>query len=54
MATERGIELELTEDSWLGDAPDKVQALTTILGNLIDNAFDAVGVHGVDPGSGAG
>jgi two-component system CitB family sensor kinase len=47
VATERGIELELTEDSWLGDVPAKSQALTTILGNLIDNAFDAVGgVHG--------
>jgi len=42
VAGERGVELELTEDTWLGDTPDKVQALTTILGNLIDNAFDAV------------
>ena len=41
-ASERGIELELTEESWLGDAPDKAQALTTIVGNLIDNAFDAL------------
>jgi two-component system CitB family sensor kinase len=41
-ASERGITLELTDDSWLGDAPDKVQALTTILGNLIDNACDAL------------
>jgi len=43
VAAERGIKLELTEDSWLGDVPAKSQALTTILGNLIDNAFDAVG-----------
>ena len=42
VAAERGVELELTEDTWLGDTPAKVQALTTILGNLVDNAFDAV------------
>ena len=41
-AAERGIELRLSEDTLLGNAPDKVQALTTILGNLLDNAFDAV------------
>ncbi len=50
VAGERGVELELTEDTWLGDTPDKVQALTTILGNLIDNAFDAVSGPGVDTG----
>ena len=57
VAGERGVELELTEDTWLGDTPDKVQALTTMLGNLIDNAFDAVSGPGVDPrqaGAGAG
>lgn len=43
VADERGIELELAEESWLGDVPVKSQALTTILGNLIDNALDAVG-----------
>ncbi|MBR7831466.1 Spo0B domain-containing protein, partial [Actinospica sp. MGRD01-02] len=42
VAAERGIDLVLTEDSWLGDVPVKSQAVTTILGNLIDNAFDAV------------
>jgi two-component system CitB family sensor kinase len=42
VAAERGIDLVLTEDSWLGDIPVKSQAVTTILGNLIDNAFDAV------------
>jgi len=41
-ASERGIDLRLSEETWLGEAPEKVQALTTILGNLIDNAFDAV------------
>ena len=43
VAAERGIELELARESWLGDVPAKSQALTTILGNLIDNALDAVG-----------
>jgi two-component system CitB family sensor kinase len=42
VAAERGIELVLTDDTWLGDIPVKSQAVTTILGNLIDNAFDAV------------
>jgi two-component system CitB family sensor kinase len=41
-ASERGIDLALSDDTWLGESPEKVQALTTILGNLIDNAFDAV------------
>jgi two-component system, CitB family, sensor kinase len=46
-AGERGVRLEFGEDTWLGEAPEKVQALTTILGNLIDNALDAVaGVAG--------
>lgn len=43
VAAERGIELAVSEESWMGDVPEKSQALTTILGNLIDNAFDAVG-----------
>lgn len=53
VAAERGIELELADESWLGDVPVKSQALTTILGNLIDNALDAVsGVRrdGQEPG----
>lgn len=41
-ASERGIRLEITDDTWLGETPEKSQALTTIIGNLIDNAFDAV------------
>jgi two-component system CitB family sensor kinase len=53
VAVERGIELELAEDSWLGDVPVKSQALTTILGNLIDNALDAVGgARSADQGPG--
>ncbi|MGN6161168.1 MAG: ATP-binding protein [Marmoricola sp.] len=42
VASERGISLELTDDSWMGDAPERVQAVTTILGNLIDNSLDAL------------
>lgn len=41
-AAERGVRFVVTEDSWLGDVPDRVQALTTILGNLVDNALEAV------------
>lgn len=41
-ATERGIDLVIAPETKLGEAPDRVQALTTILGNLIDNAFDAL------------
>lgn len=41
VAAERGVELTLTEDSWFGESPNHVQAVLTILGNLIDNAIDA-------------
>jgi two-component system CitB family sensor kinase len=41
-AGELGIELAVTPETRLGAAPGRVQALTTVLGNLIDNAFDAV------------
>ena len=41
-AGEHGVELVIAPETSLGEAPGKVQALTTILGNLIDNAFDAV------------
>jgi two-component system CitB family sensor kinase len=41
-ANELGIELVVTPETALGEAPGRVQALTTILGNLIDNAFDAL------------
>ncbi|MGN6324576.1 ATP-binding protein [Pseudolysinimonas sp.] len=41
-AGERGITLSVDPDSRLGRAPHHVQALTTVLGNLIDNAFDAL------------
>ena len=41
-ASERGIELAISPETWLGDMPGRVQALTTIVGNLVDNAFDAL------------
>lgn len=41
-ANELGIELVVTPDTVVGPAPERLQALTTILGNLIDNAFDAL------------
>jgi two-component system CitB family sensor kinase len=48
-ASERGLSLEISDDTWLSDSPQRLQALTTILGNLIDNAFDALAGR---PGSG--
>jgi two-component system CitB family sensor kinase len=41
-ASERGIDLVIAPDTWLGDSPQRIQALTTIVGNLVDNAFDAL------------
>lgn len=41
-ASERGIAFTVTEDSWLSETPLKPQALTTILGNLIDNALESL------------
>ncbi|MDQ2849602.1 MAG: sensor histidine kinase [Actinomycetota bacterium] len=41
-ANERGIQLEVSGDTWLGEAPDRLQLLTMVLGNLIDNAMDAL------------
>ena len=46
-ASERGLALEISDDTWLGESPQKLQALTTIIGNLVDNAFEALaGVPG--------
>ena len=41
-ASERGIHLEIAPDTWLSESPDKVQALSTVVGNLVDNAMEAV------------
>jgi two-component system, CitB family, sensor kinase len=47
-ASERGLAFEITDDTWLGESTQRPQALTTILGNLIDNAFEALsGASGV-------
>jgi len=42
IAAERGILLEVTEDSRLDHPGPDPQALLTIVGNLVDNAMDAV------------
>lgn len=41
-AAERSIELRLDPETTLGESPTHVQVLITILGNLIDNAVDAL------------
>jgi two-component system CitB family sensor kinase len=41
-AGERGIDFVISPDTSVGEVPERVQALTTIVGNLVDNAFDAV------------
>lgn len=41
-ASERGMVLTLAAGTALGPDPHHVQALTTVLGNLIDNALDAL------------
>jgi two-component system, CitB family, sensor kinase len=42
VASERGISLRLADDSLLVDEIDDPQDLVTIIGNLVDNALDAV------------
>ena len=43
LATERGVTLELEAESWLERVDDELSRdLTTVVGNLVDNAFDAV------------
>jgi two-component system CitB family sensor kinase len=44
VAAERGVELVLTDDSWLDDTEGRGQALLTMIGNLVDNAIDAAAV----------
>ena len=41
-ASERGLGFDITDDSWLAESTPRQQALLTILGNLIDNAFEAL------------
>lgn len=43
VATERGIQLRVSEESKLGRCDDQLaRDLTTVIGNLVDNAIDAV------------
>jgi two-component system, CitB family, sensor kinase len=42
IASERGITVELTDDSGLDGVGADPQALLTVVGNLVDNAMDAV------------
>jgi two-component system CitB family sensor kinase len=41
-ADERGIELVIAPDTTIGEAPGRLRLLTTVIGNLVDNAFDAL------------
>jgi two-component system CitB family sensor kinase len=46
VASERGVELRMTEDSRLPDSVSDPNELVTIVGNLIDNALEAVSPAG--------
>jgi two-component system, CitB family, sensor kinase len=46
VAAERGVELRLADESWLGEVGGHTRALLTVVGNLLDNAIDAVGPGG--------
>ncbi|GAA4486800.1 sensor histidine kinase [Rhodococcus olei] len=41
-AAERGVELTVTDDTALGTTPLRSRELVTVVGNLVDNAIDAV------------
>ncbi len=41
-ASELGVELVIAPDSWLSETPSSVQALVSIVGNLVDNALEAL------------
>ncbi|HEV7194011.1 MAG TPA: sensor histidine kinase [Jatrophihabitantaceae bacterium] len=42
MGTEQGIDLRISEGSHLEATPDETRTLLTVLGNLVDNALEAV------------
>ncbi len=46
VASERGIELRVTEDSRLPEGYGDPRALVTVVGNLVDNALDSVAAVG--------
>ena len=41
-ASERAIQLEISPESCLRECPEKVQVLITVVGNLVDNAMEAL------------
>ncbi|TWP35740.1 ATP-binding protein [Leekyejoonella antrihumi] len=41
-AGERGVELTISPATLIGSSPENLQTLTTIIGNLIDNSFEAL------------
>ena len=41
-ASERGIELVIAPETSISEAPERLRLLTTVIGNLVDNAFDAL------------
>ena len=41
-ANERGMQLKISPDTWLSEAPERLQLLSLVLGNLVDNAMDAL------------
>jgi two-component system CitB family sensor kinase len=49
IASERGVELVLSESSHLADTGHETPALLTIVGNLIDNAVDAAAAGSAPP-----
>ncbi len=49
LAAERGIDLRIAENSRLDAVDEQLsEDLTTVVGNLVDNAFDAIGQSGHD------
>jgi two-component system, CitB family, sensor kinase len=53
LADERGVTLRLMPDSHVGQRITAIREVLTVVGNLIDNAIDAVSMT-ADPGGGAG
>lgn len=41
-ASEKAIRLEISAETWLSESPEKMQVLTTVVGNLVDNAMEAL------------
>jgi two-component system CitB family sensor kinase len=41
-ASERGIELVIAPETTISESPERLRLLTTVIGNLVDNAFDAL------------